>query len=191
MNLVGRSPRRALWIPALVAFLLPVAAAAQDRDQAFASLLTKVTPGDQLIVTATDGTRLSGRVVDVERGVLTLSVRDISGERRFQVEPERVQRVARTDALWNGALIGLGAGIAAAEIWTYQVCGPPGYDDECAIRARAVGWLTMPGGGAALGALIDKLIGNQELYRASPSTALRVSPVVGRRAAGVVLSLAF
>jgi hypothetical protein len=139
------------------------------------------------------GRKTKGVVLDLNDSFLTLREGDRwagAEERRF--DENRVTSIRRTDSIWNGLLIGLGAGIAASEVWRYSECGPRGFDDECSVIVSAVGLVTMVPGGAVAGALIDKFTGNRLVYRASGSaTTLRVSPVVGRAQASVAVSLRF
>jgi hypothetical protein len=62
---------------------------------------------------------------------------------------------AQRDPLWNGVLIGAGAGAAGGYIWARNMCGSN--DKECSYRAMPVGILAGAGIGAAVGAIFDAL----------------------------------
>jgi hypothetical protein len=61
----------------------------------------------------------------------------------------------RRDPLWNGILIGLGAGIGGGYLWARNTCGSN--NRECDFRAYPVGVVAGAGIGAAAGAIIDAL----------------------------------
>ena len=85
------------------------------------------------------------------------------------------------DSLWNGALIGAGAGLASTAALDAVFCDN-GFGG-CDFPWTAA--LTLGAIGAATGAGIDFLIGRSSNTR----TTLRVSPIVGRARRGVVMSL--
>jgi len=86
------------------------------------------------------------------------------------------------DSLWNGTLIGLGAGIGSAAALDATFCdnGFGGCDFPWAA------YLTLGGIGAGTGAAIDFLIGRRPGPR---TTTLRVVPLVGHGRKGVMASL--
>lgn len=92
----------------------------------------------------------------------------------------------RRDSLWNGTLIGLGAGIGAAAALDAVFCEAEG--GRCDFPWAA--YLTLGGVGAAAGAGIDFLIGRDRGPDAGRTT-LRVAPVVSRQRKGVAASVAF
>ena len=89
---------------------------------------------------------------------------------------------ARGDSLWNGALIGAGAGAAAAASLDAIFCDAEG--GGCDFPWKA--YLVLGGIGAAAGAGIDFLIGRQS--NQSPR-AFTVSPVISRTRQGIAASL--
>lgn len=93
---------------------------------------------------------------------------------------QSVQTPAR-DSLWNGTLIGLGAGIGSAAALDAVFCdnGFGGCDFPWAA------YLTLGGIGAGAGAGIDFLIGRKD----GRTTALRLSPIIGPARRGVLASL--
>ena len=93
-----------------------------------------------------------------------------------------VDQQPKRDSLWNGALIGLGAGVGSTAVLDAVFC-ENGFGD-CDVPWKA--YLTLGGIGAAAGAGIDLLIGRKAGGR---STALRLSPIIGPSRTGVRASL--
>jgi hypothetical protein len=95
---------------------------------------------------------------------------------------QSVNQPPTRDALWNGTLIGLGAGIGSAAALDAAFCdnGFGGCDFPWAA------YLTLGGVGAGAGAGIDFLVG-----RSSPEqhTMIRFAPIVSPARKGVVASL--
>ena len=183
---------RSFWLTLCV--LAPAAAWAQPEVATFSDVPRVLESGRKVVVTDQQGRKTKGHVSEVTPSTIALLTRDRWGEEQRRVfEAESVRAITKTDSLWNGVLIGIGAGFVAAEVFVWQVCGPRGHDDECAAIATPVGWVTMVPGGAAVGALIDRAIGNGALYRKPPRAgrALTISPVIGPSAGGAVVSLRF
>ena len=96
---------------------------------------------------------------------------------------QSVPQTSGRDSLWNGALIGAGAGVASVAALDAVFC-ENGFGG-CDFPWAAV--ITLGGIGAAAGAGIDFLIGRHS----NPGTVtLRVSPMMGRTRKGVLASVA-
>jgi hypothetical protein len=173
---------------AFVVLLAPAIAAAQSSTDSFERMTSTLRAGDRLVVTEHDGRKSTGRVVFATPGSLTLVVPDGAIEQRRVFDRAAVAVVRRTDSLWNGILIGAGIGFVGTEVWTHRACGR---DPECAVYVRLAGWGAMGGGGAIVGAIIDKFTGNRVIYRAGTASAIRIAPVAGRRATGLAVLLQF
>ena len=95
---------------------------------------------------------------------------------------QSVTQTSGRDSLWNGTLIGLGAGLGSTAALDAVFCdnGFGGCDFPWAA------YLTLGGIGAAAGAGIDFLIGRTSDGR---TTSLRLSPIVGAKRRGVLASL--
>ena len=93
---------------------------------------------------------------------------------------QSLNQAPERDSLWNGTLIGLGAGIGSAAALDVVFCenGFGGCDFPWAA------YLTLGGIGAGAGAGIDALIG-----RRSNKTTLRLSPIIGPARKGIRASL--
>jgi hypothetical protein len=109
-----------------------------------------------------------------------------------QEAPQAVLKPAKQiDPVWNGVLIGAGAGVVTTWIFTRANCGPAGYDSECSAIATLGGLAIFVPSGMLAGGIIDRLI-NKTL---PPGTSARasVSPLLAqrgtRRNAGVALNL--
>jgi hypothetical protein len=95
---------------------------------------------------------------------------------------QAVNQTSTRDSLWNGTLIGLGAGVGSAAALEAVFC-------ENGFGACDFPWaayVTLGGIGAGAGAGIDFLIGRNSDQR---KNALRLSPIVGRARKGVRASL--
>ena len=176
----------------LVALVTPAGAFAQAPADAFADVPKVLELGRKVSVRGIDGHKTTGRVVDITPTSLTVAIEDALGTVEREVFPSQLIRsITRTDSVWNGLLIGLGAGIVGAELFVRGACGPRGHDDECAAIATGVGVTTFVPGGTIVGALIDKFMGNQLIYRAPQRSSLVIAPVVAPAAGGVSVSLRF
>ena len=181
-----------IGVIALCMAVIPTVVPAQETGS-FDDVQRLLKPDQRVVVTDMGGGTTRGHVVEVTPSAVTIRVDDAFGPRRTRTfERGTVATIRRSDRLWNGFLIGLGAGIIASEVWVYNLCGPRGYDDECAAIATGVGLFTMVPGGAVAGLLIDKAIGNQLIYRAARGRAMfDVAPVISPKGQGVVASIRF
>jgi hypothetical protein len=91
-------------------------------------------------------------------------------------------QTSERDSLWNGTLIGLGAGVGSAAALDAVFCdnGFGGCDFPWAA------YVTLGGIGASAGAGVDFLIGRKSDDR---QTALRLSPILGRGRKGMLAML--
>ncbi len=179
----------------LAACGVPGLAGAQTQSPAFGDLPRLLRPGDPVVVTDAAGRKTKGRVREAQASSLVLELpATIDRGRRIRtfLEPD-VTTVARTDSVINGTLIGLAAGAAAAWAFLRGNCGAPGYDPECSAIAGPVGLLIFLPAGSVAGALVDRAIGNQVLYRASPASpsGVTVVPWLGQGAKGARISLRY
>jgi hypothetical protein len=176
----------------LVALLAPAGAFAQSAAATFAEVPKVLEVGRKVVVRAIDGHKTTGRVMEITPTSLTIAIEDALGTVEREVFPSNLIRsINHTDSVWNGLLIGLGAGIVGAELFVRGACGPRGSDDECAAIATAVGVVTFVPGGTIIGALIDKFTGDTLIYRAPQRSVMSVTPVVTRSAGGVFVSVRF
>jgi hypothetical protein len=171
---------------------MPVVTNAQDAAS-FDDVQRLVKLNQQVVVTDAGGGKTRGNVVAVTPTTIIVRVDDVFAAARTRTfDRAIVSTIRRSDRLWNGILIGVGAGFAATEVWSYNLCGARGTNAECTAIASGVGWVTMVPGGAVVGALIDKAIGNHLIYTSRANQAsLRVSPSVTPRRASVAVTVAF
>lgn len=185
-----RPTARIRCLAATLALTVPAAAAQAQPPESFTSLQRALKRGQTVVVEDVAGRRVKGEVAGLSDTTLTLDVsRKESPSGRLEFADSRVFEVVRRDSLLNGTLIGLGAGIASAVGFVRYTCGPPGYDQECALIASVVAVGFVPAG-AALGALTDFLI-TRTLYRRPEAAALTVAPLVGRGQRGMVMRVRF
>ena len=161
------------------------AASAQTPPRATSNLEAAVIQGMTVWITDADGREEKARIVAVSGGIVTTSAgKDI---RRLRAGDITRVRARQSDSVLNGALIGAGAAVASglflctrSEPW--RNCRD---DVGPMFRIGAVG--------AGLGIAIDALIrGRRTIYEAAPgSTRLHVTPIAGRHAGGLRISVGF
>ena len=193
--------RRAACLWACVGLALGTDLWAQPADRtpqvvgfatSFEQLRVLVGPGAKVTVTDAGDTQLSGRIVELSSSSLSIIA---NGTRRDFGEGDIASiRQRRGDPLGNGAL--WGAAISAGlVVLTLSVTAA---DCDCDVSAGAWLWLVAGNAafGAGLGVGIDALIRRDHvIYRQSPRPAisrrLTITPALGRRSAGVSLSMGF
>ena len=121
----------------------------------------------------------------------------MSDQRRSDRAPHTHNLVCRVstathadDGGRTGLFLGLGAGLAATELWVYDQCGGRGSDRECEVIVSLVGWTALGIGGAVGGALIDKFH-NKLVYRAGSKAVVKVTPQISPARQAVAVSLTF
>jgi hypothetical protein len=152
----------------------------------FRDLTGAIEPGRRLVVTTIDGATVRGRFQGLDASRLFIRTGD--GNREFNESDVREVR-RRGDRLWNGALLGLGAGAVGGMLLADS---RPGCDDI--TNCGAIGF----GAGALLGALIgltvDALMPHDDLLYAGAKAQSRrwsVEPPVGSHGYGARLTKAF
>ena len=182
---------RRIWMALAIALLIPAQARAQaaaistfgNTAPTFGDLTGILKVGDWVKVTDEKGTTRNAKVTDVSAASLGLVEKETQW--RFTATDQTVTQVQRTDRLWDGALIGLApgaVGLAAAAL------GAQAASDFLGLHI----FLAFVGPG--IGALVDRLIGNEVIYRARSGAGqakLVVAPLLSRHGAGVSLSLGF
>jgi hypothetical protein len=120
--------------------------------------LAEVLERDQRVVlTTTDGTRVRGRFEKVETSRLLLRTGD--GTREYGESEVREIR-QRGDRLWNGALIGAGAGGLGGAVFA---SGRPGCEGKEASFCSGIGFLLGVPLGAIVGVTVDALMSHDHL----------------------------
>lgn len=160
--------------------LFPTSVGAQTVAQSFDELQGMVKVGQIVFVTDETGRLTKGKIAHLSASSLTV----LAPEKRTFGEGT-VTQINRADAVWNGALIGLGVGTIPGA-WLGTV-----YCDECQHRAGPVltGVLLFGGLGAAIGAGIDGLVGKvgrlvytsrQPPVQSQQRTGVFVSPLISK-----------
>lgn len=188
--------RRTTLKCALCLLLVLTASTASLRAQApartFEELRTRLTlmEGESIEVIEDSGTSYRARLAGITERALLITT---NGVRRDLAESQvREIRYRRPDKLWNGMLIGLGAGVAAALVAISGECGSN--DSECSAITAAAFVPLFAGIGLGAGAAIDVAIRRQETVYQRPAGGTSqsgISPILARRAAGVRVSLNF
>jgi hypothetical protein len=159
---------------------------AQGVAASFTELRLLVSPGDTVTIHHHGSEQTKGKILSLSPTSIAILTK---GERHDLDESdvsEIVQR--RQDSLRNGALWGAGVTSVLFGIGLAQVC-----EGECGSALLVSGILFYGGLGAGIGVGVDALITSQRVIfeKASSSSRLRVSPLVGPRRHGVALSMAF
>jgi hypothetical protein len=159
-----------------------------QQATSFDQLPLLVKPGDTVYVTDFSGNTVKGRISQLSRTSLGLT---INGQRRDLLQTDVSQiRQWRNDSLKNGALIGLGVGAGlgtALGIACYAEGGNCG-------SATAVLILYGAGVGAGIGVGLDALIpAKQTIYQNQNRTSRKfhIGPVLNRKDKGVKVAFSF
>lgn len=185
-----RTTRPPIWLKRLALFIIcwastASAASAQSAHGGGPALESTLVPGTTVWITDRAGREEKTRIVDLSGDTVTTRTDDST--RRFRTADIARVSARRSDSVLNGALIGAGAAVAsglllcrATEPW--ENCRD---DYGPMLRIGAIG--------AGIGAGIDALIrGRKTIYEADPGTArVQASPLIGRRGAGLQVSVSF
>jgi hypothetical protein len=165
----------------LILGVLPGAVRAQTAATSFDELRLRLKRGQTVVVTATSGERIKGKVGDVSGSPPSLAM--LTPTPRTLAEGSVVE-IRTTDSLWTGALVGGGIGAGLA-LWDYLI--DPSEPDNGAIFVGAIAI------GTAIGAGIDALIdGRRILYRSGPQKrSVTIAPIGARDRKGVQVSVRF
>ena len=144
-----------------------------------------LTAGRTVWITDSSGREERMRIIGVSSNVVTAVV----GEDTRQLSTTDIVRVRvrHSDSVWNGALIGAGAAVAAG-LYLCNVTEPwENCRDDFGPMFR-IGAL-----GAGIGIGVDALIrGRTTIYERERGAArLQAAPIVGRHAGGLQVSLSF
>ncbi len=174
-------------IALLILFAVSTASAvsAQTPQGAAPNLESTLIPGKTVWITDPAGREEKTRIVGVSGDIVTTTAGGHL-QRRPTADIMRV-RVRHADSVINGALIGAGAAVASGLVMcrlteTWENCRD---DIGPMLRTGAIG--------AGIGIGIDALIrGRRTIYEADRGTTrLRATPIIGRRAGGLQISLNF
>ena len=171
----------------LVFFFLEFKVWAQLPTPSLEGISSRTAKGDSIEVTLLDGMTIRGRFDSVTSSTLRLTrdrtVQELPGTTVSLVKKRQA------DSLWNGLLIGLGAGIAAHVI----TCS--GDDPERCSGETGLVVLLFEGSGAGLGALVDHAIQRYDTVYSRQTTEnrrnLKLSPLVSKETRGLRLSISF
>ena len=157
---------------AVAVALWPASAEAQTIARSFKELIGIVKAEEMVIVTDMRGRKVKGALTVVDEDSLSLA----TDGRTHTLSRSEVSTVRVADGLGNGALIGAGAGLGAALVILANI----GSGDRYVLpSATAIAPLLLSGGGALVGALIDRAHEGGRVLYVSPgkSSGLVVSPL--------------
>ena len=170
-------------LPAVFALAILVSPAVAVAQTTGTRLADAVTTGMKVSVVNDDGRRVEGRVVEHSQESLWLSLDGSSQE----IPIDRIVRIDKPDSLKNGALVGMGVGLALGAV---GVAASQIYNPDAGLIALVIAWNGVSG--ALLGTGIDAVFNNRRtLYERGGRLQARVSPVVGRGVRGAAVSLAW
>lgn len=158
------------------------AAPAQEAAASFDQLSSRVTIGEKLWVTDSDGRETRGRLERLTTASLTLKA---NGTKLFDAASVNVIRHRQHDSVKNGALIGLGVGAGMATAWCIGALADDSGDLDPAVECSE-GFI-FAGLGTLIGTAVDAVVPGKLtiIYRASHAPAgsnarisLSVVPVV-------------
>jgi hypothetical protein len=163
----------------LALLALPSASFAQANASAIPDL---VRSGQRLSIVDDAGRQVEGRIRSITKDAIGVSFRGTT----VDLPLERIVRIERPDGIRNGALIGLGFGVATGIVG--GLCDPQGRGRRAwfvPISALGNGVIWM-----AFGTGIDALVNNRRtIYQRGEGPKARVTPGIGRGAGGAALSL--
>jgi hypothetical protein len=170
---MNRSLPAVLVVSILAAPSLAVAQTAGER------LPSDVRPGQMVSVVEDDGRKIEGRVREISERGLVLSRRGTNEE----VLLDRIVRIDKPDSLKNGALAGLGVGLALSAVTV--LAQPDGMQPEWVFAAVAYNGIAFTLLGTGIDALVDS---RRTLYERGRRPQVRLAPVVGPGTRGAVVS---
>jgi hypothetical protein len=141
-----------------------------------------VKPGTRVAVVDAEGREIEGRVDTVSDQSLLVRVK----KERKEIPFDSIVRIERPDGVKNGALTGLFVGIGLGLLGGFA-------DDQGVGRQPTFAFISALGNGvicAGLGTGIDAMFNHRRtLYQSGGEPQTRVTPIVGRHAAGAALSV--
>lgn len=150
---------------------------------------TGLAPGAIVRITDSSGALVQGKLIDLTP--TTVRVKAGWSVKELRKSDIREIQKRKEDSVLNGALIGLGVGLAAGAATAYGTCSHP--DSECEAIANAVFIPIGAGGGLAAGALIDRSMHKFETVFRSRTSARSwfVAPVLAKERRGVTIVVRF
>jgi hypothetical protein len=181
------------WLTALTMMLGVLSQVSRTHAQTIVPPLEELpgvlTVGQLVSVTDHRGRSTKGRLVAVSPTDLTVLERDSLGtSSRTTIRSSDVARVRRWDRLWNGLLIGAGVGAGMTAVLVHSHCGPR--NRECSANFGSVVAFTLVPALSGAGALVDRWLGNDVIYSASPPSR-SVTTLLRPGGLGVAVDLRF
>ena len=175
----------------LVSMAVILAAATAGAQTAPSDTLsdTGLAPGAIVRITDSSGALVQGKLV----GLTPTSIRVKAGRSVKEWRASDILEIQKRheDTVLDGALIGLGVGIAAGIATAYGACSHP--DSECEAIANVVFIPIGAGGGLAAGALIDRSMHRFDTVFRSRTSARSWfwAPLLSKERKGVTVTVRF
>ena len=167
-------------LPAVVVVAILVAPSLAAAQAAVDWLPSDVIPGKTVSVVEDDGRKVEGRVQEVSERGLRLTRRGTTEEISF----DRIVRIDKPDGVKNGALVGLGVGLALG-VFTVAM-QPEGSQPQWVLAGVVYNSVAFTLLGTGIDAMVDT---RRTLYERGRRPQARLAPVVGHGTRGAVLSL--
>ena len=169
-----------------------LAAATEVRAQehgAFEELGQKVKPGQTLVMKDSAGQSISGKLVSISGSeIVILRTRALRRDQEERFQAGSITRISRPDTMLEGALIGLGVGLAGAGAIASTNEWNPDYGAEGAFMVYGA---LLGGVGAGVGMAIDSAF-KTTIYDASKTKArVNIAPMVRGGRKGVLATVRF
>jgi len=187
----NRTLKSTLWgLVLLGATVMPLQA--QTSANTFEGLRSslKLKAGESIEITEDNGQKYKAKIAAISDRSIVVTRK---GDQRELVESQVLQiRHKKPEKWWNGMLIGIGSGLAAAAVGVGIACDLP--DPECQAIVGSIFVPTFAGAGAGIGAAIDRAISKHETVYSRSGVSLermRVTPILGKNTAAVRVSFGF
>ena len=181
--------QKSLKVAVVVASL---AAATEVRAQergAFEELGQKVKPGQSLVLKDSEGNSVSGKLVSISGSeIVILRQRALRRDQEERFQAGSISRIQRPDTMLEGALIGLGVGLAGAGAIASTNEWNPDYGAPGAFMVYGA---LLGGVGAGVGMAVDSAF-KTTIYDASKTKArVNIAPMVRGGRKGVLATVRF
>ena len=176
-----------------IVIMLSVATYALGQDKPSEKLsdtLSTVRPGDFVRVIDAKGEVTQGTIIRVTSEFV--QVKTAKRQREWKELELKEIRKRKNDSLSNGALIGLGVGLAGGLALGSSMCTHP--DQECEAIATAIFLPIGAGAGLAAGLIADSSIHRFDTVFRAPRTSTLLfnwSPIVSKHRKGVAVAFRF
>ena len=181
--------QKSLKVAMVVAGLAAAAEVSAQERNTFTELESHVKPGQTLVLKDSAGQSVSGKLVSISGSeIVILRQRALRRDQEERFQAGSISRIQRPDTMLEGALIGLGVGLAGAGAIASTNEWNPDYGQEGAFMVYGA---LLGGVGAGVGMAIDSAF-KTTLYDASKAKArVNIAPMVRGGRKGILASVRF